>query len=136
MTPERAARLVTRWVRLYTRGLPAPVAQRRTEEIDADLHDHIAHERAGGTSDPAIARSISSQMVRGLAADASWRGHHVKAGTAYRSGLAVAIFTPLFLFWVVGAVGVIGDSGDRADMMYLGVLAVWLLLGVIRSGRL
>ena len=49
MTPERMAGLVARWVRLYTRDLPAPVAQRRIDEIDADLHDHIAHERAAGT---------------------------------------------------------------------------------------
>ena len=49
MTPERMARLVARWVRLYTRALPAPIARRRIEELDADLHDHIDHERADGT---------------------------------------------------------------------------------------
>jgi hypothetical protein len=135
MRPERAARLVARWVRLYTRGLPAPVAQRRIEEIDADLHDHIAHERAQGTDDARIARGVSSRMVRGLAADASWRLDHAKAKTAYRWGLAGAIATPLFLFWVVGAVGVIGTSGDRADMMYLGVLAVWLIGVVVARFR-
>jgi hypothetical protein len=74
MTPERMARLVARWVRLYTRNLPTPIARRRIDEIDADLHDHIAHERAAGTSDRRIARGIASRMVRGLAADASWRG--------------------------------------------------------------
>ena len=76
MTPERVVRLVGRWVRFYTRELPAPVAQRRVDEIGADLHDQIAHERACGTADRRIALSIVSRMVRGLAADASWRGHH------------------------------------------------------------
>jgi hypothetical protein len=73
MTPERMAELVARWVRFYTRNLPSPIAQRRIDEIDADLHDHIAHERAHGTKDRHIAFSIVSRMVRGLVADASWR---------------------------------------------------------------
>ena len=73
MTPERMAALVARWVRLYTRNLPPPIAERRIDEIDADLHDHVAHERAEGTDDRRIALSIAARMVRGLAADASWR---------------------------------------------------------------
>ena len=74
MTPERMADLVARWVRFYTRDLPAPIARRRIDEIDADLHDHIAHDRAHGTGDRRIALSIAARMVRGMAADASWRG--------------------------------------------------------------
>jgi hypothetical protein len=73
MTPERMAALVARWVRRYTRDLPAPVAERRVEEIDADLHDHVAHERGRGTADWRIALSIAARMLRGLPADASWR---------------------------------------------------------------
>ena len=71
MTPERMARLVAAWVRFYTRRQPPAVARRRSEEIDADLHDHIAHERAAGTGDRRIALSIAGRMVRGMAADAS-----------------------------------------------------------------
>ena len=74
MTPERMAELVARWVRFYTRDLPTPIARRRIDEIDADLHDHIAHDRAHGTGDRRIALSIAARMVRGMAADASWRG--------------------------------------------------------------
>ena len=51
MNPERVAGVVARWVRFYTRNLPAPVASRRVEEIDADLHDHLAHERENGVKD-------------------------------------------------------------------------------------
>ena len=83
MTPERMAALVARWVRFYTRNLPAPIAQRRVEEIDADLHDHIAHERGHGISDRRIALGILSRMVRGAAADTSWRGRHGKPITAH-----------------------------------------------------
>jgi hypothetical protein len=81
MTPERVARLVGRWVRFYTRELPAPIAQRRINEIDADVHDHIAHERANGISDGGIALSIVSRMARGLAADLSWRGENAQPTT-------------------------------------------------------
>jgi hypothetical protein len=73
MTPERASLLVARWVLFYTRRLPAAVGQRRVDEIAADLHDHIAHERASGTSDSRIALSILSRMARGMPADISWR---------------------------------------------------------------
>jgi hypothetical protein len=73
MSPERVADLVRRWVRLYTRDLPAPLAERRIAELDADLYDHIAYERAAGIPDRRIARSVASRLVRGLAADAAWR---------------------------------------------------------------
>jgi hypothetical protein len=78
MTPERMAELVARWVRFYTRDLPSPIARRRVDEIDADLHDHIARERANGISDRRIAGAIASRMVRGLAADTAWRGRQAK----------------------------------------------------------
>jgi hypothetical protein len=101
MTPERTAELVALWVRWYTRNLPAPIAERRIDEIDADLHDHIAHERAHGTSDWRIALSIAARMVRGLAADASWRRRTIAHSstrkrlmklnkTGYRAAVALA----------------------------------------------
>ena len=73
MTPERTAELVERWVRYYTRELPTPIADRRVEEMAADLNDHIAHERERETGDLRIALSILSRMARGLPADVSWR---------------------------------------------------------------
>jgi hypothetical protein len=201
MTPEGMAKLVARWVRFYTRELPTPIAQRRVNEIDADLHDHIAHERAHGTSDRRIAFSILSRMVRGLAADASWRRHHATDKTAYRStirivlaaafilslpllamqitdevvwdvadfafagvllvgtglmyelaarkaastrkganiayraAVTVGLAAAFILVWLMGAVGIIGEDGDPADLMYLGVLAVGIIGTVIARLR-
>lgn len=43
---------------------------------------------------------------------------------AYRLAVALALGSALFLVWVILAVGVIGDSGERPDLMYLAVLAV------------
>lgn len=202
MTPERMAALVARWVRFYTRDLPTPVAQRRIEELDADLHDHIAYERAHGTSDRRIALGIVSRMARGLAADASWRSRHAdqpltaeevmkqhrstigivlgsalillvpvvgmlttdgvawgpvdfalalvllvgtgllfrlvarKAGNhAHRAAVGVALAAAVMLIWVVGSVGVIGEDGDPADLMYGGVLAIGVVGAVIARFR-
>ena len=44
--------------------------------------------------------------------------------TAYRAAAAVVAGTALFLVWAMVAVGIIGIEGDRADLMYFGVLAI------------
>ena len=108
MTPERMAELVAGWVGFYTRKLPPPIAKRRIDEIDADLHDHIAHERAHGTKDRSIALSIAARMLRGLAADVSWRRQMIAhpstptevrrmSKAAYRPAVRVALATALIL---------------------------------------
>lgn len=142
MTPERAAALVARWARTYTRQLPGAVATRRIAEIEADLHDQIAYERQGGASDRAIALRILERMARGVPADVSWRHHQTRlaapaAGTpggpmktptaSYRAALALAVATGLFLTWGVAAMGIIGAEGDPFDLLYLGVLAIGIV---------
>lgn len=101
MTPERMAGLVAWWVRLYTRNLPPSVAGRRVAEIDADLHDHIEHERAREVHDRRIARGVAARMVRGLAADVSWRRHSregmIMSTPASRSVVRVALVTAAIL---------------------------------------
>ena len=138
MTPERMAELVARWVRFYTRNLPPPIAQRRIDELDADLHDHIAHERAHGTSDRRIAVGILSRMVRGLAADASWRGQHAKAKTAYRPAGRVALATALILLVPLVAMQITDEvDWGVADFALAGAL-LWgtgLLLHKLAAGK-
>jgi hypothetical protein len=155
MTPERTAELVARWVRLYTRQLPTPIAQRRVDEIDADLHDHIAHERANGISDRRIALGIASRMVRGLAADVAWRGRHAKAAAhpstleeamkkskaLYRSAGRVALGVALILSVPLVATLISDDEvWSLADFVAAGVLlaviGVVLELAVKRMGNL
>ena len=135
MTPERMARLVSRWVRFYTRELPTPIGQRRATEIDADLHDHIAHERARGTSDRRIALSILSRMVRGMASDAAWRGQHAWSITrpisegamnqrsAYRAIVRVAVVTAFILMVPLVAMQFTGEvAWTLSDFVFAGVL--------------
>jgi hypothetical protein len=43
---------------------------------------------------------------------------------AYRAAIAVAVGAALMLVWLMGAVGIIGIEGDRADLLYFGVLAM------------
>jgi hypothetical protein len=155
MTPERMARLVAHWVRFYTRDLPTAIAQRRVDEIDADLHDHIAHERANGISDRRIARGIASRMVRGLAADAAWRGRQAKLAAhpstpkettktskaLYRSCVRVALGVALILSLpLVGMLITDEVVWSLADFAVAGVLlttiGVALELAVKKAGNL
>jgi hypothetical protein len=155
MTPERIARIVAHWVRFYTRDLPAPVAERRIDEIDADLYDQIAHERAGGIGDRRIARGIASRMVRGLAADIAWRGRQAKVAahrsnpeetmktsrTFYRSVVRVALGVALVLSLPFVAM-LLSDEvvWSLADFVLAGVLltvvGVALELAVKKAGSL
>ena len=43
--------------------------------------------------------------------------------TASKSAVGLALATPFLLVWMIGAVGVLGREGDRADLMYIGVFA-------------
>ena len=52
----------------------------------------------------------------------------MRAGTfAHRAAVAIAVATGVFLIWVNLAVGMIGDEGNPANLMYLFVLFVALI---------
>jgi hypothetical protein len=55
-----------------------------------------------------------------------------KAGNiAYRAAVGVALAAAFILAWLNLAVGVIGTSGDPANLMYIGVLAVGIIGAII-----
>jgi hypothetical protein len=128
------AELVARWVRLYTRNLPPPVTQRRSGEIDADLHDHIAHGRAHGTRDRRIATGIAARMVRGVVADVAWRGQAIARRStrqdvmklskdSKRSVVRVALVTALILLAPLVAMQITDEvNWSVADFVFAGVL--------------
>jgi hypothetical protein len=126
-------RLVVWWVRFYTRGLPSDVAERRVGEIEADLHDHIAHERFRGTADWRIGLSIVARMLRGLPADLSWRRHNNPSRAVRR----IALTTGLIL--LVPLVLTLFDQADWAvfDFVLAGVLlgGSGLLLHALMTAR-
>ncbi len=51
--------------------------------------------------------------------------------TAYRFAVGVALAAAFILIWVNGAVGIIGDESNHANMMYIGVLAVGIIGAII-----
>lgn len=51
--------------------------------------------------------------------------------TVYRLAVGVALAASFILIWVNGAVGIIGDEGNDANMMYFGVLAVGIIGAII-----
>ena len=50
-----------------------------------------------------------------------------RSRSSYRLAVALAILTALLLVWLSLGVGIIGKDGDRANIMYFGVLAVGVI---------
>jgi len=149
------ADVVAHWVRFYTRDLPAPVAERRVDEIDADVRDQIAHERADGSGDRRIALGIASRMIRGLAADAAWRGRQAKLAARpstleetmktrknlFRPAVRVAVGVALVLSLPFVAMQIIDEVvWSLADFVLAGILlttvGVAFELAVRKAGNL
>ena len=51
--------------------------------------------------------------------------------TTYRFAVGVALAAAFILIWVNGAVGIIGDESNDANMMYFGVLTVGIIGAII-----
>lgn len=59
-------RSTRRWTASYTRGLPSSAGDRRREEIESDIWEHI--------HDPeAASREVMGRCLRGIRADVWWR---------------------------------------------------------------
>jgi hypothetical protein len=54
---------------------------------------------------------------------------------AYRAATGLALGAALFLVWANLAVGLIGDEGNPANLMYLGVLAVGIVGAILARLR-
>lgn len=131
MTPGRAAALAARWVRCYTRNLPAPVAERRVEEIASDLHDHIDHERRQGTGDRRIARHVLSRTARGMTADLLWRRRIRLREEASVKTFVLIMIAPLVIAAAGVSAVVYGGDDDAPGLVLIGVL---LIVGALALG--
>jgi hypothetical protein len=121
---ERAAALVRWWVAVYTRRLPVAVAERRVGEIEADLADQIADERAQGRADRHIALAVVSRMLRGLPADASWhnRIRPWRGDTVRMFALMLAVALGMVTLGLAAAL--YGGSDDAPGLVLIGLLLI------------
>ncbi len=60
---------------------------------------------------------------------------HNKANRSYRAAVGLALFAALFLIWANLAVGIIGDEGNRANLMYVAVPATGIVGSIISRLR-
>lgn len=141
MNPERVATAVRWWVRSYTRHLPAEAAERRLDELESDLHEHLAQERAAGRSDGAIAREIAARALRGVPDDVLWRRHELLQTPAPERrpmsrramGTIVAVVVIVLAFPAIGMITRTGVDWGVVDF----VLAALLVGGAgVSSERL
>jgi cytochrome b6-f complex iron-sulfur subunit len=70
---DRAAAVVLRWARTYTRRLPPGLAEERRNELASDLWEQQALATQDGTPAWQAATSILRRMVAGMPADLVWR---------------------------------------------------------------
>ena len=57
------------------------------------------------------------------------------SNVAYRAAAGVALGAALLLVWLIGAVGVVGEDGDPADLLYGAVLAAGIIGAIIARFR-
>lgn len=62
-------------------------------------------------------------------------GAWLEEGRAYRTGFGLAVLAGLLTAWVNLAVGMLGDAGNAANAMFLGVLALAALGGLLARFR-
>jgi len=93
------------------------ISMQFTDEVDWDVSDFIIFGAmlvaAGGTFE-LVARMTPNN--------------------AYRAAVGVALAAAFMLIWVNGAVGIIGNEENPANLMYFGVLAVGII-GVVIARR-
>ena len=104
---RRAARLVLAAALLLMLPL---LAMQVTEHVQWDLADFVV----------AGALLVGTGVMYELAARKA-------ANTAYRAAVGIALAGALILVWLNLAVGLIGTEDDRANLMYVGVLAVGII---------
>jgi len=59
----------------------------------------------------------------------------MRKNTTYRFAIGVALLAAFLVIWINLAVGIIGDSDNPANLMYVGVLAVGIVGAIIARFR-
>jgi len=67
---------------------------------------------------------IIAAVLFGVAGGTIELAARVSANRYYRGGALLAVLASFGLVWVNGAVGILGDEGNPANLMFLGVIAL------------
>jgi hypothetical protein len=128
---DQSIRFTRWWVRRYTAGLPSQEQLWRRAEIDSELAEHARHRELDGWTTKQIASERVRRLVRGMAADLSWR-HELVTSSCQTRGLArVSVLSltsaaslTLALFHFAFAAYVLGST-SLAGQRFLGGLAAY-----------
>jgi hypothetical protein len=129
-------RLTRRWVRAYTRPLPAELREERRAEVDSDLWEHRSDTRERGLGSTLTALEVAGRLLAGIPADLAWRHTHrqmtrgVRRTTRIeRNPMAVTTTTAKLGYptWLTLLAAVVGGFATLA-----GITAT--IAGVIDSG--
>lgn len=125
---ERSTMFARWWVRSYTGGLPNHERATRRAEIDSELAEHRQHRELEGWTAKHIARERVHRLVRGVAADLSWRYEVVADCCQVRGLVRVSVLSmtsvaavTLALFHFAFAAYMLGTT-SLAEQRFLGGL--------------
>jgi hypothetical protein len=76
--------LARRWVRIYTRGVPAALRDARRAEIGCDLWEQRHDECGNGRAAFRTGADVLGRVIRGAPSDLAWRLEHRTRSTAPR----------------------------------------------------
>jgi hypothetical protein len=107
MNAETSARLVRRWVGLYTRGLPPEIRHDRRDEIEDDLWSQLNDAAQSGRSNHSVAGELVMRLLFGIPADVTWR---VQLGLGSPRATPVAR-SPLMNMRGVALLAIVGGVG-------------------------
>jgi len=117
--PESGAKRVKRW-RIAAWATAALVllvpliAMQFTDEVNWDVADFVILAAMMGSAGVVFELTVKKT-----------------GNAAYRTGIGLALVATFLLLWINGAVGIIGSEDNKANLMYVGVLAVGLIGALI-----
>jgi hypothetical protein len=141
-----ALALALAWVRIYTRGLPAPVRDARRAEIESDLWEQRHEEQSRRRRAFATALDVLGRALRGVPSDLSWRlQQRARGGAARRLRMGVVaarrhgwtVFPALVeLGYITGVAGIGTPSAvDAPEQLAMAVGAAAILCGMLGLWR-
>ena len=130
--------VVRGWVWLYTVSLPAPVRERRRQEIESELAEQIRDERSEGYFPHAIGLHMVARLIYGMLDDLCWL-----AGEQWARLVVVWTFLVIWI-WARFALprkmrgmpseSAVGLSKDQSAVLFI-LLLLGLLIFVLSSRK-